>query len=191
MTAEGGTAPPHYQLGPLHRDTAPDMTEGERAHLARFCDTWQIPREEVQCASIQDGEGKTTGVVSVVPIGWLRRFAERLPLYSGMAPPEFVRTPEGYPAAATVRVLRAEPHRPVSRTAFWHEHAPSGLSGEDLETWAAAPDRMLGEVAEAMALRTAFPSELAGIYTRWDLEQAVRDLELAEAWAPPADGPSG
>jgi len=54
----------------------------------------------------------------------------------------------------------------VSATAYMDEYS----SGQNL--WTKMPRTMLAKCAEALALRKAFPAELAGLYTKEEMDQA-------------------
>ena len=56
-----------------------------------------------------------------------------------------------------------------SASARWAEYAPQGSQGF---MWQKMPFLMLGKVAEALALRKAFPLDLSGLYTQEEMAQA-------------------
>jgi len=72
------------------------------------------------------------------------------------------------PAAAYVGVWRSGFREPLVATARWEEYAPAGNAGF---MWRKMPALMLAKVAEALALRKAFPLDLAGIYTDDEMDQ--------------------
>jgi hypothetical protein len=57
---------------------------------------------------------------------------------------------------------------PFVGEASWEEYAPLGIDGN---FWKARPEVMLGKCAEAVALRSAFPEQLSGIYEPAELER--------------------
>lgn len=75
------------------------------------------------------------------------------------------------PKKATVTVYRLiKGNRiPFTATARWSEYAPPGDQGF---MWLKMPYLMLAKCAEALALRKAFPDDLAGIYTDEEMAQA-------------------
>lgn len=77
----------------------------------------------------------------------------------------------GTPVAATVTVERLVKgiRAPFTATARWSEYYPGDKIGW---MWRKMPHTLLGKCAEALALRKAFPAELAGVYTESDMEQA-------------------
>jgi phage recombination protein Bet len=85
-----------------------------------------------------------------------------------------------HPEFATVRVYRKGMSRPIAATAYWHEYVPEpGPSGQGDAMWRRMPHVMLSKVAEALALRKAFP---------WDPTRGVgigsdvyTDEEMAQA----------
>lgn len=118
-----------------------------------------------------------------------RSIAARTGMYDGQDEPEYGpvcgcgdKRPEGHPEFATVRVYRKGVTRPISATAYWHEYKPEGgESGSGDTMWRRMPRVMLAKVAEALALRKAFPYDPdakhgigADLYTTEEMAQAER-----------------
>jgi phage recombination protein Bet len=102
-----------------------------------------------------------------------RLIADRTGKYAGSDDAEMIgETPDGkYPAAARVVVYKmVEGQRcPFGATARWSEYYPGSQSGQQ---WHKMPCVMLAKVAEALALRKAFPADLSGLYTNEEMDQA-------------------
>lgn len=90
------------------------------------------------------------------------------------------------PAAARV-VVRRGGHEFVG-IALFREYAQTKRDGNLMAQWATRPAGMLAKCAEALALRKAFPMDLAGIYTDDELGEAQRAKQgrsaMAQALAP-------
>ena len=146
-----------------------------------------------QIYAIERG-GKWTIQVS---IDGMRLVAQRSGDYAGQTPTEW--TADGVtwvdvwlddkpPKAARVGVRRRGFEEPLFVTASWRSYAvmvPEWVGdqrvGEKLSPmWARMPELMLGKVAEALALRRAFPMELSGLYV-----EEEREREFAEAESKP------
>lgn len=153
-----------------------------------------------QIYAIERG-GKWTITVS---IDGFRLIAQRSGQYAGQTPIEWTGDGKTWtdvwlasepPAAARVGVRRRGFDEPLFAVARWSSYAvmvPKWENrqrvGEELSPmWARMPDLMLGKVAEALALRRAFPMELSGLYT----EEEV-DFEVSATPAPraPRSAPS-
>jgi hypothetical protein len=147
--------------------------------MLSFCKEYDLPAAEVTCASLLGPDGTVVTVAMIVDIETMRKLAHKSGTYAGTDTPEFERDLLGRPAAATVRVRRTDRPRGFARTAFWCERVPPVSDAEDLGAWKSSPDRMLAEVAEALALRYSFPQQLSGVYTRWDLDDVAKDFELS------------
>lgn len=118
-----------------------------------------------------------------------RSIAARTGLYDGQDEPEFGpvcgcgdKRPVGHPEYATVRVYRKGVTRAIAARADWHEYKPeAGERGTGDAMWMRMPKVMLAKVAEALALRKAFPYDPehrqgigADIYTADEMAQADR-----------------
>ncbi len=73
-------------------------------------------------------------------------------------------------ATATVFKMVDKNRVPFTASARWSEYAPQDPKMGFM--WNKMPYLMLGKVAEALALRKAFPLNLSGLYTTEEMEQA-------------------
>lgn len=122
-----------------------------------------------------------------VSIDGLRAIAERTGLYAGQDEPEFVDGPEGptgLPVACKVKVYRKDWSRPAVGLAYWTEAVQvtrDKATGKERPNamWGRMPRLMLAKVAEAMAIRKAFPEDTSGLYTGDEIAPA-EEVEVTE-----------
>ena len=119
-----------------------------------------------------------------------RSIAARTGMYDGQDEPEYGppcacgdKRPDGHPEYATVRVYRKGVGRAIAATAYWHEYKPAMGDREHPQDsmWVRMPHVMIAKVAEALALRKAFPYDPerregigADLYTADEMAQADR-----------------
>jgi phage recombination protein Bet len=106
-----------------------------------------------------------------VGIDGLRAIAERTGTYAGSDDYKFGGDPKAArPETATCTVYRIVNGQrvPTTRTVWWVEF------GSDQGQWKKMPRQMLGKVAEAHALRAAFPNDCSGLFTDDEMAQADR-----------------
>lgn len=121
--------------------------------------------------------GKYTPVTS---IDFMRIQAANSGECLGISDPAFTLdfvVPGGNLEAATVTVKRLVQGQVAefTATARWAEYYPGDQSGH---MWKKMPHTMLGKCAEALALRKGFPKQLAGLYAREEMDQAVAEPAL-------------
>ncbi len=131
-----------------------------------------VPRKVKQT----DGSYKTERTVQVGIDGY-RAIAERTKELAGI---EDVIFDDGFkyeigkepknPSKATITIYRMVSGQrvPFTATARWREYFPGEKMGF---MWNRMPYLMLGKVAEALALRKAFPNDLSGLYIEEEMEK--------------------
>lgn len=109
----------------------------------------------------------------ITSIDGYRLVAARTGKYAGCD--DAVFDSEENPKKATVRIYRIVDGMRCGfeATARWSEYYPG--DGKKGFMWRKMPCTMLAKVAEALALRKAFPAELSGIYTNDEMDQAKHD----------------
>ncbi len=125
----------------------------------------------------------TSRMTIIVGIDGYRLIADRTGLYAGNDDPlyEVIGQNSVHPTKATVAVYKVVSGLRCAFTAAarWDEYYPGDAKGA---MWRKMPYLMLGKVAEALALRKAFPAELSGLYTSDEMDQAegtpARDAEI-------------
>ena len=127
----------------------------------------------------------------------LRLIADRTRRYAPGRRPEFAYKDGGALLSATAFVKKfaeGEWHE-VSDTAYWEEYVQTNRDGTPIALWKSKPHVMLAKCAEALALRRAFPAEMAGVYTDDEMPEAdpppmsVTPADLAGKPAPAASAP--
>jgi len=106
-----------------------------------------------------------------------RAIANRSGVYAGMDDVEYDTETAANPKWAKVTIYKIVQGTKVAFTvkARWSEYLPSNEKQQFM--WRKMPFLMLGKVAEALALRKAFPEDLAGIYTDIEMHQASEDTQ--------------
>ena len=132
--------------------------------------------------------GKLTIMAS---IDGLRLIAERSGEHEGQTAPQWcgddgiwkdVWLSKETPRACKIGVYKTKFREPLVAIAIFEEYAGRHLyddtkygkykRGDLTHMWAKMPALMIAKVAEALALRKAFPNEMSGIYSTGEMEQA-------------------
>lgn len=104
-----------------------------------------------------------------------RAIADRTGCYAPGRKPSFTYDAQGKALSATAYVMKLTKDgkwHEVEAEAFYDEYVQTTYDGRPMGLWNKMIRTMLAKCAEALALRKAFPSQLSGIYTQEEMQQA-------------------
>ena len=132
--------------------------------------------------SFENGVSKRN-MVTQISIDGQRVVAERSGKYQGQLGPFWCGDDgvwqdswlsDKYPAAAKVGVLKEGFKEPLWAVAHFKEYVCTKKDGNPTKMWEEKSALMIAKVAEALALRKAFPQDLSGLYTSEEMpEEAI------------------
>lgn len=166
------------QVDLLKNTLAKNATDNELKLFLYQCEKTGLDPFARQIYFIKDNNGK---VMIQASIDGLRLVAQRSGEYAGQDEPEWGVTEEKE-QFAKISVYKfsksGERYKAAVGVAFWSEYCPMITDYKTQQKkpsymWSKMPRTMLAKVAEALALRKAFPQELSGIYTTEEMEQSV------------------
>lgn len=176
----------YQRLEVVRNVLAPDLNDQELSLFALVANRSGLDPFAKQIYAVKRG-GRVTFQTG---IDGYRSIAERTGQYGGSDEPEFGDIKNGHPEWARVTVYRYRNGEriPQSATAYWDEFFPGG---NQAAMWTKMPRNQLAKCAEALALRKAFPSWFADVYTDAEMDQAGRPenpaLTVAAAAATPRE----
>lgn len=163
------------QIDLIKKQIAPNASKDELSLFLYQCKRTGLDPLTRQIYCIHRG-GRMTIQTS---IDGFRVIAERSGTYAGQDEPIWVDDEKGVPVKCTVTVYRFAPNGqryPAGvGVAYFKEYYPNPANLQKT-----MPHTMISKVAEALALRKAFPQDLSGLYTNDEMQQASPVTETTE-----------
>lgn len=155
------------QIAVIKQHVAQGATNDELVYFLQVCKAQNLDPFSKQIYFVKRG----TQMNIQTGIDGYRAIAEQSGKLAGIDDPIFDTESAKHPAKATVTVYKFVKGQkvPFTASARWMEYYPGDKMGF---MWNKMPYLMLGKVAEALALRKAFPKNLGNIYTEEELQSA-------------------
>lgn len=172
------------QVGLIKSQIAPKATDDElRLFIYQAKRTGLDPLARQIYAihrKVRNYDGSYSEKMSIqTSIDGFRVIAERSGDYGGQDEPQFIKTEEGkLYCKVTVYRFKGDVRYPAAvGVAYWNEYVQTDKEGKPSGLWAKMPHTMLSKVAEALALRKAYPQDLSGLYTSEEMNQTENTVK--------------
>jgi len=190
MTTDVARAPfSAEQIDLIKRTVARGATDDELKLFLHACTKTGLDPLMKQIYAVKRYDSALNRQVMAIQTGidGLRLVAERSEMYAPGREPAYVYDAENVLVSATAfikKMTKDGTWHDIAATARYDEYVQRKQDGQPTTFWKRMPHVMLAKVAEALALRRAFPQDLSGIYSTEEMTQADVEETVAQKFKP-------